>query len=73
METQHKKIESGIIFNLLETALITLWGMLIGAFVSITITYLIVIEPMQEEAIERNYAEWKVVDNKTGDTKFTWK
>lgn len=73
MENQPKKNESHIVFNLLETAFVTLWGILIGSIVSFVIIYLIVVEPMQEEAIERNYAEWKVVNNKTGETKFTWK
>jgi len=60
-------------FGILETAFITIWGMLISALISTILYESIVVQPMQEEAVERNYAEWKIMNNKNGDTKFTWK
>ena len=60
-------------FGILETAFITIWGMLISALISTILYESIVVQPMQEEAVERNYAEWKIMNNKNGYTKFTWK
>lgn len=71
MEKELKPIT--IKFGILETAFITLWGMLISALITSVLYDTIAIQPLQEEAIERNYAEWKVSNNKNGETKFTWK
>jgi hypothetical protein len=31
-----------------------------------------VIQPFQKEAVDRGFANWEVVDNATGKTKFAW-
>jgi hypothetical protein len=68
-----KETKTTIRFGILETALITFWFMLLSSLITLIFNDVIVIQPLQEEAVERNYAEWKVSNNKNGTTKFTWK
>jgi hypothetical protein len=68
-----KEPKPTIKFGILETAFITIWGVLFSSLTTIILYDSIVVQPMQEEAVERNYAEWKIMNNKNGDTKFTWK
>jgi len=31
------------------------------------------VSPLKSEAVEKGYAEWQIVDNHSGATKFAWK
>ena len=48
-------------------------GFILGGLISLLLTIIFIVNPIKGEAIEKGYAEWKVVDNNTGETKFVWK
>ncbi len=68
-----KETKPTIKFGIFETALIAIWSMLISSLITMVLYDVIILQPLQEEAVERNYAEWKITNNKTGNTKFNWK
>lgn len=46
---------------------------ILGTLLSFLMFILLLLNPLKGEAVEKGYAEWKVVDNNTGETKFVWK
>lgn len=72
MEIQSKP---NLTFNLstVELLFISLWVGLSFSLISIFLMLIFFIEPMQEKAVEKGYAEWVITNNKNGETKFVWK
>jgi hypothetical protein len=72
METQQIK-PTKITFSILELVFVSSWIGIVAVFLTMIMMYALYIEPLKEKAVEEGYAEWVVTNNKTGETKFTWK
>lgn len=49
------------------------FAFILGGLISLLLSIILLVNPIKGEAVEKGYAEWKVVDNNTGETKFVWK
>lgn len=72
MENQNKP---KVVFTLstLELLFISIWVGMCFSFITILLMLIVYVEPLQEKAVEKGYAEWVVKNNKNGETQFTWK
>jgi hypothetical protein len=52
---------------------IVLIAFLLGIYVGSSYSYKTKVVALQRDAIQREVAEWVVVDSETGKTEFTWK
>jgi hypothetical protein len=59
--------------NNTDLIVISIIAFFLGGMVSLLLSILLMVGPLKGEAVEKGYAEWKVVDNNTGETKFAWK
>ena len=60
-------------FDTIELFLVLITGTFIGVLMGTITQDIIIIQPIKVEAIEKGFAEWKIVNNKTGETKFKMK
>jgi len=56
-----------------EFVLLILVGFFIGIMVSLVASEIIMVQPLKQDAVDKGYAYWLVIDNGTGETKFVWK
>lgn len=54
-----------VIATAISSSLLTL---IVGGICAV----IFIIQPFNKEAVDRGFATWEVVDNSTGQTKFTW-
>ncbi len=59
--------------NNTDLIIISIIAFMLGGMVSLLLSIFLMLNPIKGEAVEKGYAEWKVVDNNTGETKFVWK
>ncbi len=65
-QTKSKKIE-------LSAGAILLFAFIVGWYLGSTCTNKLSVLPIKRQAIERGFAEWRVVDQQVGTTEFVWK
>lgn len=58
--------------NNIQTILIAILSSMLTAIVTIASMHILVISHMKKDAVDKGFAYWKVVDNSTGFTSFTW-
>lgn len=74
MNTQQSiKPMSNLTFPTTDLIIISIIAFFLGGMVSLLLSIFLMVNPLKGEAVEKGYAEWKVVDNNTGETKFVWK
>lgn len=60
-------------FETTEIVLIGIFSSLMGMLICCTCYEAFVVQPIKADAIEKGYAQWQVVNIKTGQTEFKFK
>ena len=69
---RHKPKQNMKSYQLIETILIALFSSLLTALVTALAMHIFFVAPLLKKAVDNGYAQWKVIDNATGRTSFTW-
>lgn len=68
-----ENLKNKYIFSKMDVALFSIMFFFAGFCFTLTGYELFVTSKLRGEAVEKGYAEWKVINNSIGTTKFTWK
>lgn len=60
-------------WSTIELIMLMVWSSVLTLCVAMIAAYAYLVSPLKKEAVDRGFAEWKVVDNSSGQTQFVWK